>query len=176
MANPVFAEYADPDALIRAIRTLREQGYSRLDAHTPYPIEDVRRALGKRRSRLPVMIFVVGMLAAGGAYALQWYLVAYLYPLDVGGRPPHMPLAFVIITFEMGILFSAFAAFFGVLYKARLLRLWDPVFELEGFGDTSIDRHWVRVSESDPEFSTDGTTELLASTGALRVLQERGEP
>src|SRR5690606_34779702 len=91
MAEILFAEYPDPQGLARAIAALREAGHVKLDAFSPYGDEEVRKALGRPRSRLPVAICLVGLVAAGFTYFLQWFLVAYLYPLDVGGRPAHMP-------------------------------------------------------------------------------------
>ena len=110
------------------LRALRDKGYRELDAHTPYSTEVVRSALELPSSPLPIFILACAVVGAGLAYLLQWWLVAFLYPVNVGGRPAHMPLAFVPITFEMGVLFAAFGAVFGVLVAGRLLRLWDPVF------------------------------------------------
>lgn len=169
MADILLAEFESPDALARAVYELREQGYRDLDAHTPYSTEPVREAIGRPRSRLPYAVFVGGMLGAGAAYLAQWYLVAYLYPLDVGGRPPHFPLAFVPITFEMGVLAAAFTAFFGVLFAGRLFKLWDPVFEAEGFESSSIDRFWLRMEAVDPRFEPEAAKRLALELGARRV-------
>lgn len=171
MAEILFAEYPDPQGLARAIAALREAGHVKLDAFSPYGDEEVRKALGRPRSRLPVAICLVGLVAAGFTYFLQWFLVAYLYPLDVGGRPAHMPLPFFIITFEMGVLAAAFSAFFGVLAKARLLRLYDPVFEVDGIERTSVDRHWLRV---EPEDAAKEVREALEATSPLRIVVHPG--
>lgn len=170
----LFAEYARPGQLAEAVRRLRTGGFAEIDAYTAYPVPEVIEALDMRRSRLPVVIFVVGMSAAGFTFLLQWLLVGYLYPLNVGGRPPFMPLPFLIITFEMGVLFAVFAAFFGVFVKARLLRLWDPVFEVPGFERVSIDRHWLRVGGDDPRYDPARIERLLAGTGALRFVRRPG--
>jgi hypothetical protein len=170
MREGLLAEFTEPEALVAAIRAMRDKGYHQLDAYTPYPVEQAEEALRVRRTRLPIFIFVVGISAAGGAYFLQWFLTAYLYPLNVGGRPPHMPLAYVLITFEMGVLFAAFAAFFGLLFRARLVRLWHPVFEVEGFERASIDRFWLAVGADDSLFDGDKTVRELDELGALRVV------
>lgn len=172
-SRDVYAEYAHAEGLIRAIRTLRGRGYASLEAHTPYPIPAVEDALELPRSRLPLVIAAVGLSAAGAAYALQYLLVAYLYPLNVGGRPPHMPLAFLVITFEMGVLGAAFAGFFGLLVRARLLRLWDPVFELDGFDATSIDRYWLRVGAPPPGHE-DARESELERTEPVRLIRSDG--
>jgi hypothetical protein len=145
MKTSLLVEFPDAEALAAAARTLRAHPELELDAYTPYSSEEVREALALRPSRLPIAVFVAACLGAGLAYGLQWYTVAYLYPLNVGGRPPHMPLAFGPITFEMGVLASAATAFFGVLVLGRLVKLWDPVFEIPGFETASVDRFWLRV-------------------------------
>lgn len=175
--SALLIEFDTPDALAQAARRLRERGLTDLDAYVPYSTEQVREALGIPRSRLPVAVLCAALSGAGAAYWLEWYTTARLYPLDVGGRPPHMPLAFVPITFEMGVLLASFTAFFGVLVLGRLVKLWDPVFEVEGFETSSVDRFWLRVDGTDPRFDPERTREELARFRPLRVeLYERGRP
>lgn len=177
MRRGFVAEFTEPAQLVQAIRAMRGKGYCRLDAYTPYPSSEVEEALALQRPRLPWAIFFIGIGGAGFAYFLQWYLVAYLYPLNVGGRPPHFPMAFVPITFEMGVLAAAFTAFIGVLVRARVLRLWDPVFEVDGFERATIDRFWLEVEAGDPRFREQDTPRELEELGALRVARfGREEP
>lgn len=154
MRSALLAEFSSVAELVHAIQTLRARGHRDLEAYTPFPAHEVDDALGLRRSRLPFVVCAVGLSAAGGAYFLQWLLNAYLYPLNVGGRPPHFPLAYLIITFEMGILFSAFTAFFGVLGLGRLFKLWSPVFEAPGFERATGDRYWLAISAGDTRFAS----------------------
>lgn len=175
MSSYLMAEFETPEALADAICGLKKLGKDDLDAYTPYSTEVVREALGWKRSRLPVGIFVVGMSAAGSAYLLQWYLVAYLYPLNVGGRPPHMPLAFVPITFEMGVLFAGFAALLGVFFLGRLLKLWDPVFEVPRFVSASDDKFWLRVAVPERQLDDPELRKVLEARGALSIVAVRGD-
>jgi hypothetical protein len=145
MKTSLLVEFADASALASAARTLRRRPELTLDAYTPYSSEEVRDALAMTPSRLPYVVFVGGCLGAGIAYWLQWYTTAYQYPVNVGSRPLHMPLAFVPITFEMGVLAASVTAFVGVLVLGKLVKLWDPVFEVPGFEAASIDRFWLRV-------------------------------
>lgn len=170
MANALMAEFETPEQLTAALEALHARGYRKLEAYTPYPIEEIDHILSRPRSRLPLAIGAVGFLAAAGAYTLQWWLMARLYPLNVGGRPAHFPLAQVPITFEMGVLFASFTAFIGVIVAARLLQLWRPVDEIDGFERASIDRFWLRIDDHDPQFSLAVTQRELAQTAALRVI------
>jgi Protein of unknown function (DUF3341) len=166
----LLAEFSDATALARAIGQLRARGYRALDAYTPYSTEEVREALAEGRSTLSWLVLLGALLGGAGAYFLQWYLVAFLYPLNVGGRPPHMPLAFVPITFEMAVLGGAGAAFVSVLWGGRLLRWWDPVFEAEGFESASIDRFWLEVRDRDPRFDPVETSREVEALKPLRQL------
>lgn len=169
MAERVLAEFAGPAELAAALRGLRERGYRRLDAFLPFHAPEVEEALDARPSRLPRVVFAGGIAAAAGAYLLQWILVAHFYPLDVGGRPPHFPLAFLIITFEMGVLFAAFTAVAAVLQRGRLVRLADEVQGTPGFESATRDRFWLEVAADDPLFDLDRTRADLIELGALRV-------
>ena len=168
MSTFCMAEFADPEQLASAIGELSHEGFTQLEAYTPYSTEVVREALGRSRSRLSWLVCAAGMAGAGGAYLLQWYLVAYLYPLNVGGRPPHMPLALVPITFEMGVLAASFTAFFGVLFGGKLVRLWHPVFEVEGFESASVDKFWLHIRVFDEPGEREHLERELQRAGALR--------
>jgi ActD protein len=168
MADRILAQYPHEDALVAAIHQLRAKGYRALDAYLPFPAIEVEQAL-TRPSRLPYLCFLFGILAAATAYALQWLLNGYLYPLVVGGRPPHFPLTFVPITFEMGVLFASFAGFIAVLWRGRLVRLTDPIQGTPGFDSATRDRFWLEVSAADPVFDPDRTRADLVETGALRI-------
>lgn len=174
MTRSLLFEFDTPTALAQAARLLRERGHRALDAYAPYSTEEVREALDQGPSRLPIAVFCAALLGAAGAYGLQYYTTAYLYPLDVGGRPPHMPLAYVPITFEMGVLAAAATAFFGVLVLGRLVKLWDPVFEIAGFESASVDHFWLRVDD-EGALDPDAVRAELAPLGPRRhVLLEEG--
>jgi hypothetical protein len=164
----MFAELASEDDAVRAIERLHDAGYRRLEAYMPYPSQAIEEALG-HRSRLPYVIFVIGIGAALGAYGLQWLLVAHLYPLVVGGRPPHFPLAFVVIAFEMGVLFASLTAFGGTLAAGKLVRLTDDVQGIPGFTTVTRDHFWLEVSTRDPAYDEDAARRVFGDCGAIHV-------
>lgn len=174
MAERLLAEFPTEAQLAAAIRNLRGLGHRRLEAYLPFPSHEVEDALARPRSRLPIAVFVAGIGGASGAYALQWLVNAYLYPLIAGGRPPHFPLAFVIVTFEMGVLFAGLCAFLGTLVLGRLIRLLDDVQGTPGFESATRDRFWLEVSAADPAFDAEATPGVLARAGASRVERVEG--
>ena len=169
MRRGVAAEFADEASLLAAVRALRDHGWTRLEAFSPYPAPAIETALGMPRSPLSVAAGVGALAGAAGAYFLQWYLVAYLYPIDLGGRPPHMPLPFVIITVEMGFLLGALSVFVAFLVVSRLFTLWDPIFEVPGIESATRDCFWIAVSAADPAFDRDQVHEVLRHSDARRV-------
>ena len=176
MRAGVIAELPGEQALVRAVGKVRGRGWTRLEAYTPYHVEGLEEALGKRRSPLAIATAAGALVGAIGAYLLQWFLVAYLYPVDSGGRPPHMPLAYVPITIEMGFLFGGFASFFGVLFAARLVKLWEPVDDVPGFASATRDGFWLAIGHDDPRFDALAIESELAAAGATRVTWFGGEP
>jgi hypothetical protein len=169
-----IAEYADRTGLLRAVRALRDRGYTRLHVYSPHAVEELDAALAVPRPRFAWVISVAGVAGASAGYGAQWLIQSQLYPIDTGGRPPHMPLAYVPITFEMGVLGAGLCAFFGVLALARLLRLWDPVFEVTGFESATRASYWLAVDARDPRFHDERTLDDLRATVPLRVERLEG--
>lgn len=152
MRRGLLAEYDSAADLLAALRRLRELGYRKLDAFTPYPVKGVSELIGLRRSIVPKIVLGMALCGGAGAYGLQWWMNAYDYPIDVGGRPPHSALAFVPITFEMTVLAAGLTAFITVFVLARLTTLDHPIFDVPGFERASIDRFWLGIDAGDEKF------------------------
>jgi hypothetical protein len=167
----VLGEFPGPSPLLEAVRTLRQEGFTELDTHSPFPLHGAEEALGLRPSRVPWMAFGAGLTGAALGYFMQWGFNASLYPLNVGNRLAHSPLANIPITFELTILFTALALFFGlVLVFFRLPRPYHPVFEVEAFRSATTHGYWVSVEL--PRGDVPGTRrvrELLEGLGGVNV-------
>src|SRR5436305_13155259 len=110
-----MAEFDNPTALVNAARTAREHGYRKLDAYSPFPIEELSEALHLHKNRLPLIVLCGGLLGAITGYVLQYYVTVIDFPINIAGRPLHSWPAYIIITFEMTILFAAISAVLGLL-------------------------------------------------------------
>lgn len=165
-----MAEYDAAGPLVAAIADLRARQVRVLDAYSPYPVHEIEAALALRRSRIPYLAGAAALIGGGSAYALQFWMNAYDYPLDVGGRPPHMPSAFVPITFEMAVLAASLTIFLSLLLLSGLPRLWHPVFETEGFESASVDRFWLSARAPN-DAPIDAIEAALREGGALRVVR-----
>jgi hypothetical protein len=172
----VMAEFADQDAMLRALELLRQNRYHALEAFSPYPVSEVPERLRLSRPWLPLLAFAGGLMGALLGYGIQWYADAYDYPLNVGGRPMHSALAFIPSTFEAAVLGAALTAFIALLIVMGLPALWQPVFEVDQFERASVDRFWVRIEGVRDAIAVRKIRRLLAELGALRVVPMETEP
>ena len=144
MKRYVLAEFGAEQALLEAARAMRGRGRARLDLHTPVPVHGAEEALGLRRSTVPIVALVGGVTGALSGYLLQWWTVGVDFPINLGNRPPHSPPAFIPVTFELGVLFSAIGIFVGLLFGYFAFpRVHHPVFEVEAFRSASVDGLWL---------------------------------
>src|SRR5205814_7118573 len=116
----ILAHFATPADLYHACERVRDAGFTRWDAHTPFPVHGLEGAMGLRRSPLPWIVLVTGLAGAIGGFGLQWWVHASAYPLVISGKPYFSWPAFIPITFELGVLFAAFGAVIGMLALNRL--------------------------------------------------------
>jgi hypothetical protein len=164
----VLGEFELERALLDAARTLRQRGTAKLDIHSPYPLHGTDEALGLRRSTVPLVALVAGVTGAATGYFIQWYMVAFDWPLNVGNRPPHSAPAFIPVTFELGILFAALAIFFGLIGGYfGFPRVHHPVFEVEAFRSASIDALWLSAEVDGKDAET--LAQELRHLGARHV-------
>jgi hypothetical protein len=166
-----MAEFAGADELLEAARRAREAGYRRLDAYAPFAIEGLDEALGLRRTRLPRLMLVFGLLGGISAFLLQAYLAAVDYPLNAGGRPYFSWPPFALLAFEFTVLGAALAGFVGMLALNGLPRLYDPVFDAPDFERGSQDRFFLVIDGVDPKFEAEAVRAFLESLQPLAVVE-----
>lgn len=165
----VMAEFDDPSAVVAAARQTYEAGYRRINAYSPYPIEELSEAIGYHKNLVPLTVLVCGILGGLGGLALQIWTSAIAYPINIGGRPLISIPAFIPVTFECTVLLAAFGAFLGNLLMSGLPRPYHPVFNVPAFSRASQDRFFLCVKADDPKFNVTGTRAFLAGLGAKEV-------
>ena len=165
----LMAEFENPTAVVEAARKSYASGYRRMDAYSPYPIEELTEALGIKATRLPLLVLIGGLLGATGGYSLCYWVSAVVYPLNIGGRPLHSWPAFIPVTFECTILLAAFAAVFGMLALNRLPEPYHPVFNVPEFEMASRNRFFLCIESRDQKFDKVATRKFLVSLGAMEV-------
>jgi hypothetical protein len=159
----LVAEFEHPNDLLKATRAAYEAGYRRIEAYTPYPIEEVSEAVSPHRNRLPLIVLIGGIVGGLGGYLLQYYTQVIDYPLNIGGRPFHSWPSFIVATFETTILGAALSAVFGMLALNGLPRPHHPIFNTPRFELASRNRFFLCVESTDKQFDKEKTKEFLAS-------------
>jgi len=165
----LIAEFEDPNALIAATQRAHQAGYRRMDAYSPYPIEELHEALGARHTRLPLIVLIGGICGCLGGYSLQYWVATMAYPLNVGGKPFHSWPAFIPITFECTILVAALSAVFGMLALNGLPMPYHPVFNVARFALASRNRFFLCIQARDPQFDLEETRKFLATLDPREV-------
>lgn len=165
----LMAEFESPNALVAATTRARLEGYRRMDAYSPYPIEELHEALGAHHTRLPLIVLAGGFVGCIGGYTLQLWASTVAYPLNVGGRPLHSWPAFIPITFECTILVAALSAVLGMLAMNGLPMPYHPVFNVSRFALASRNRFFLCVEARDTKFDPEETRRFLESLGAREV-------
>jgi hypothetical protein len=171
-----LARFPDPAALLHACERVRDAGYTRWDAHSPFPVHGLDRAMGLPPSKLPWIVLVAGLAGAAGALTLQGWVHTGAYPLVISGKPFFSWQAFVPVTFEVGVLFGAIGAVVGMLALNQLPMHWHPLFSSRVFERASDDGFFISIESWDPRFDPRRTVEELERFGATVVELIDAEP
>jgi hypothetical protein len=160
-----MAEFESADALVSAARRAYAEGYRKMDAYSPFPIEALDEAIGIPHTILPWLVFFGGLFGGAAGYGLEYWVSAVNYPLIIGGKPFHSWPNFIPVWFETTVLGAALTAVIGMLGLNGLPQPYHPVFNIEAFRDHGQkDKFYLVVESSDPKFRTD---ELKRFMGGL---------
>ena len=165
----LMAEFDSPTALVAAANAARLEGYRKMDAYSPIPIEELSEALGLRRTRLPILVFLGGLLGGIAGYGLEYWTQAIAYPLNVGGRPFNSWPQYIPVTFETTVLGAALSAFVGMWALNKLPMPYHPVFNVPAFARASRDRFFLCIETTDPRFDRYQTAKFLESLHPVGV-------
>ena len=165
----LVAEFDDADSILTAARKASAAGYTKMDAYTPFAVEDLDEALGMQPTRLGWVVLCMGLTGGLIGFFMQLYANASFYPLNIGGKPLNSWPNFIIITFEMTVLFSAFTAGLFMLGRNGLPRPYHSIFNTPGFEGATRDKFFLCVEARDPKFDLDETRALLEGFEPIRV-------
>ena len=165
----VMAEFEDPTSLVNAARAAYEMGFRKLDAYTPFPIEELNDILHLHKNKLPLIVLSGGVLGALTGYLLQYFVTVIYFPINVAGRPLHSWPSYIVITFELTILFGALATVLGLLGLCGLPMPYHPVFNVPRFSAASRDRFFLCIEATDPMYNVQTTSRFLESMEAKEV-------
>jgi hypothetical protein len=166
----LMAELHDAEDLLRAVRAARAAGFVYIEAYTPHPVEEISHELG-HKSRLPLIVLVGGAIGALTGFCLQYYAAVIAYPLRVAGKPAASWPSFVVVAFELTILFAALSAVFGMFVLNGLPQPYHPVFNVPIFELASRNRFFLLLRSKDPHFDPITTRRFLEEQTPLQVVE-----
>ena len=159
----LLAEFDTPTQLVEAANKVREAGYTKTDAFSPFPLHEIDEALGIKRSILPLLVFggaITGLLTGIG---LQIFVHYIDYPIIVGGRPFISIPSFIPPSYELTILFAAFTAVGGMLLLNGLPQPYHPVFNVPRFALATREKFFLLIETKDSKFNYDETKSFMQS-------------
>jgi len=166
----IVAEFAKSEAIIAAARRLRLNGFRRVEAYVPFPLEELDRELHPpQRPWIPIFIFVGALVGACYSYFLQYWAAVISFPINVGGRPYNSWPAFTVSSFEITVLFAVAAAFAAFMLFCRLPLLYHPVFNTPDFDRASQDHFFLCVEACDPRFDAERLRDIFAGYKPVRI-------
>ena len=173
----LLARYENPDSLVNGCHQARLAGYTKMDAFSPFPVHGIDGAIGIQKTKLPIIVFCVALMACGLGVFLQFYTNGYTnhspifpgYPFKISGKPMYSLPANIPVIFEVIVLLSAFAAFFGMWILNGLPKLANPLFRNQEFRRSTSDGFFLFIEKADGSFSETGTRGELQQWGAVSV-------
>jgi len=170
----LLAEFQTPQDLVRAAARVRDAGYTKWDAHTPFPVHGLDGAMGIRSTKLPYFVLGAGMIGTTVGLAMQYWMNAVDYPIIISGKPFNSLPASIPVTFELTVLLASLTAFIGMLVLNNLPRFNHPLFRIGAFRRSTSDAFFLSIEAADPRFDREKTEQLLVLEHATRVLPVEG--
>ena len=157
----IMAEFDTPTQLVDAARKVRDAGYKKTDAFSPFPLHEIDEALGIKRSILPFMVFGGGIAGLMTGLGLQYWTSVIEYPILVGGRPFFSLPSFIPPAFELTILFASFTAVFGMIFLNGLPQPYHPVFNVPRFALATREKFFLLIEASDSNYDYEKTKSFM---------------
>jgi hypothetical protein len=168
-AHGVMAEFDTGQALVEAARKTMAQGFSKVEAYSPVPIEELNDIIHKKRTVLPKLVLAGGLTGMATGFGLQYWASVIEYPMNIGGRPEASWTTFIVPSYELTILFAALTAAIGMIALNGLPQPYHPVFNVDRFSMASSDKFFLVIESTDPKFGE--ASAFLHGTGAKGVYQ-----
>jgi hypothetical protein len=167
----IMAEFEKAEGVLEATRRARQEGYTQMDAYTPYPVEGLASELGLRNTGIPFVVLTAGLVGAAVGFFMQYYSMAMDYPFNSGGRPYNSWPAYIPVTFEVMVLVAGLAALLGMLLLNGLPRPYHPVFNVPRFTEASQYRFFLCIEATDLKFDREGTRRFLEGLSSCGVME-----
>ena len=168
--HSVAALFDSPDQIIKAAERVRDDGYTKFDVNTPYPVHGMDKAMGIGRSKIGYVTIIAGLLGGTFMFLFMWWSAAWDYPLFLGGKPPFSLPALIPITFEASILFAVNVMFISlIIHFLKLPFINHPLHDTDYMKNVSSDKYGLVIEVEDPLFDKQKVLELFKSLGAIKT-------
>ena len=157
--------FLDESKILNAASKVREAGFLKFDAISPYPIHGMEEACGIKRSGIPYITFIAGVVGLLAGLALVYYTSAIDWPINVGGKPMFSLPAFIPVMFELTILFAALSSVGALFYLCKMPRVNPPVIDK----DLTCHKFAIFIPENDIGFNSERVEKMLKDLGADEV-------
>ena len=164
-----MAEFDSATELVDAARKVRDAGYTKTDAFSPFPLHEIDEALGIKRSILPYLIFGGGITGLLSGIGLEYFVHVIEWKIIVGGRPFFSLPSFVAPAYELTILFAAFTAVFGMLFLNGLPAPYHPVFNVPRFALATREKFFLIIESVDAKYNYEETRSFMESLDPQEV-------
>jgi hypothetical protein len=166
MRDIVYGYFTDELDLLNAIKKLHKEGIQIEDVRTPFPVHGLDKVLRYPRSNLPKLAFIAGFAGGAAGLLFQIWVFTKAWPLNIGGKPYLSIPSFIPVTFEVTVLFAAFAIVIGFLVSSNL----GPGSLPDILDEEVTDDHFqIIISAKGNTLSQNELTDALVGTGALGV-------
>ncbi len=162
--NPTYglmAEFDSAQELLDAAHKTHEAGYKKMDAYSPFPIEGLAEAIGFHKNRVALVVLIGALVGGISAFALQYWVAVITYPTNIGGRPYFSWPSFIIVTFELTILFGGISSAVGMIALNGLPMPYHPVFNVAEFAKATENKFFLVVESADPKYDANATRAFL---------------
>lgn len=165
----VMAEFANPADLAHAAEKVRDAGYSKWDVYSPFPVHGMEESMGMKTTKLPILVACMGITGACVGFLFQYYVRHVEYPIIHQGKPSDAWQVLIPVTFEIGVLFTAFTALIGMFAFNALPRWNHPLLRKERFLGVSDDKFIIAIEAADEKFEPQNVKAMFEHAGAVAV-------
>lgn len=158
-----------PAEIYQVCEKLRDAGIEKFDAHTPFPVHGLEKAMGLKPSKLPWIVLAFGTFGLVGGTTMQWWMSGVNYPLNISGKPAASFQGFVPLSFEFTILLAAIGCFFGLWALNKLPKFYDPVMKHPSWQRATDDKFFISIEGKEPKY--DEAKKLLESLNAQEMVE-----
>lgn len=167
----LIATFDDAASVYHAAEQVRDAGYKNWDVIAPCPIHGMDKAMGLKRSIVPRISLAGGITGFCTGMSMIWFMNAYDYPLVVGGKPYFSPMFAFPVSYELTILFTAFATIIGMFVVNGLPMHYHPVLKSPKIKRGLDDQFLIVIEARDPRFNLTTTQALLERAGGKEISQ-----